>query len=151
MIWEMPEVNNKLAVMLYKTSMAIAKNTAYLGACVVVNNFQSMKPTILERIREQDPEYEDPDPTKKGGCYIATAIYGSYDCPPVWTLRRYRDSVLAASWYGRVFIRVYYGVSPTLVRLFGKTRWFKNIWKSVLNHMVDCLQEQGFDSTLYKD
>ena len=26
-----------------------------------------------------------------GGCYVATAVYGSYDCPQVWTLRRYRD------------------------------------------------------------
>ena len=26
-----------------------------------------------------------------GGCYVATCIYGSYDCPQVWTLRRYRD------------------------------------------------------------
>ena len=25
------------------------------------------------------------DKTKKG-CYIATAVYGSYDCPQVWTL-----------------------------------------------------------------
>jgi len=25
------------------------------------------------------------------GCYIATAVYGSYNCPEVWTLRRYRD------------------------------------------------------------
>ena len=26
-----------------------------------------------------------------GGCYVATAVYGSYDCPQVWTLRRYRE------------------------------------------------------------
>ena len=25
----------------------------------------------------------------KGGCYIATAVYGSYDCPQVWTLQRF--------------------------------------------------------------
>ena len=31
---------------------------------------------------------------KKQGCYVATCVYGSYDCPQVWTLRRYRDDVL---------------------------------------------------------
>ncbi len=31
---------------------------------------------------------------KKNGCYIATCVYGSYDCPEVWTLRRFRDDVL---------------------------------------------------------
>ena len=34
-----------------------------------------------------------------GGCYVATAVYGSYDCPQVWTLRRYRDDTLAETWY----------------------------------------------------
>ena len=39
------------------------------------------------------------------GCYIATAVYGSYDCPEVWTLRRFRDEVLRESVLGRLFIR----------------------------------------------
>ena len=30
---------------------------------------------------------------KKQGCYIATCVYGSYDCPQVWILRRYRDEI----------------------------------------------------------
>ena len=29
------------------------------------------------------------------GCYVATCVYGSYDCPQVWTLRRFRDNTLA--------------------------------------------------------
>ena len=53
---------------------------------------------------------------KAGGCYIATAVYGSYDCPEVWVLRRYRDFVLAKSGPGCVFIRFYYALSPVLVK-----------------------------------
>ena len=40
-------------------------------------------------------------PTRKRpsrGCYIATAVYGSYDCPQVWTLRRYRSHIGAVVW-----------------------------------------------------
>lgn len=70
---------------------------------------------------------------KQGGCYIATAVYGSYDCPPVLTLRRYRDDTLAMTWYGRAFIRTYYTISPTLVKWFGETAWFKNLWKPLLD------------------
>ena len=44
-------------------------------------------------IRKYEPDYRLPE--KKSGCYIATAVYGSYDCPQVWTLRRYRDYTLA--------------------------------------------------------
>jgi hypothetical protein len=50
----------------------------------------------------------------RGGCYIATAVYGSYDAPEVLTLRRFRDETLAASAVGRAFIRAYYRVSPGL-------------------------------------
>ncbi len=85
------------------------------------------------------------------GCYIATAVYGSYDCPQVWTLRRYRDNVLSATWYGRIFIRVYYAISPTLVRWFGNAQWFKTLWQKRLDRMVDNLHTKGFDNTPYVD
>ena len=32
-------------------------------------------------------------------CFEVIYIYGSYDCPQVWTLRRYRDCALAETWY----------------------------------------------------
>ena len=85
------------------------------------------------------------------GCYVATCVYGSYDCPEVWTLRRYRDYCLDASWYGRLFIKCYYKISPMLVKWFGDTQWFKNIWKPVLNRMVNRLRENGYESTAYVD
>lgn len=87
----------------------------------------------------------------KSGCYVATAVYGSYDCPQVWTLRRYRDYTLAETWYGRAFIHTYYAISPTLVKWFGKTKWFKNMWKPRLDKMVIKLQKSGVESTPYED
>ena len=86
-----------------------------------------------------------------GGCYVATAVYGCYDCPPVWTLRRYRDYKLAKTWYGRAFIRIYYAISPVLVKCFGHNQWFKRFWKGKLDKMVAKLQTKGFDSTPYED
>ena len=56
------------------------------------------------------------------GCYIATAVYESYDCPQVWTLRRFRDYTLNTTFYGRVFIKTYYLISPTIVKCFGKKK-----------------------------
>lgn len=89
--------------------------------------------------------------TQSGGCYVATAVYGSYDCPQVWTLRRYRDYTLAETWHGRAFIKVYYAISPTLVKLFGHTEWFKKMWQGKLDKMVADLQEKGVKSTPYED
>jgi len=86
-----------------------------------------------------------------GGCYIATAVYGSYDCPEVWTLRRFRDNTLSRSWYGRAFIKVYYTVSPTLVKWFGKTAWFNRFCKAPLDKLVRKLRLNGYDDSPYND
>lgn len=88
---------------------------------------------------------------KKSGCYVATAVYGSYDCPEVWTLRRFRDYSLASTLFGRLFIMLYYAISPTLVKLFGDTKWFKRMWKSTLDKMVENLKQKGYESTPYED
>ena len=104
---------------------------------------------MWENIPSQPSEPETPsDP---GGCYVATAVYGSYDCPQVWTLRRFRDNVLAETWYGRLFIKAYYAVSPTCVKLFGDTELFQNFFRSVLDPWVADLQAEGFESTPYND
>lgn len=88
---------------------------------------------------------------KSGGCYVATAVYGSYDCPQVWTLRRYRDFTLAKTWYGRAFIKTYYAISPTLVKWFGHTEWFKKMWQGKLDRMVKKLNANGVENTPYID
>lgn len=87
----------------------------------------------------------------KTGCYVATCVYGSYDCPQVWTLRRYRDFTLAKSLFGRAFIRTYYAISPTLVKWFGHTAWFKKMWRGTLDRMVSKLQKSGVENTPYED
>lgn len=85
------------------------------------------------------------------GCYIATAVYGSYDCPEVWVLRRYRDRVLRKTALGKLFVKVYYFISPKLVRVFGNKTWFRNIWRSFLDKKVDSLKEKGFSDERYSD
>lgn len=87
----------------------------------------------------------------EGGCYVATCIYGSYDCPQVWTLRRFRDNTLAETAFGRAFIRTYYAISPILVKWFGNTYWFKKMWKGTLDKMVSKLQTNGVEDTPYQD
>lgn len=85
------------------------------------------------------------------GCYIATAVYGSYDCPEVWALRRFRDFYLGSSWYGRLFIRMYYFVSPTVVKYFGNTKIFQTFWRKRLDKFVKKLNNQGVSSDPYVD
>lgn len=94
----------------------------------------------------------DPAPAnKQSGCYIATAVYGSYDCEEVWVLRRWRDSVLAHSTAGRAFIRLYYATSPRIVDSIGQRAWFRATTKLPLDRFVVALRRAGFSSRPYSD
>jgi hypothetical protein len=88
---------------------------------------------------------------KQGGCYVATAVYGSYNCPAVWTLRRYRDQTLGQSLIGRAFIKTYYAVSPVLLKWFAGSSWFNAAAKPLLNRIVEGLRERGYSDTPYYD
>lgn len=123
------------------------------------NSVRSAFLTELKQIKEAHPDLEyldaliEKNSTLKpvGGCYVATAVYGSYDCPQVWTLRRYRDYTLAKTWYGRAFIHTYYAISPTLVKWFGQAEWFQKLWRGRLDRMVQRLNVEGYKNTPYND
>ena len=85
------------------------------------------------------------------GCYVATAVYGSYDCPEVWVLRRFRDYSLSKTWLGRTLIHAYYAVSPKLVSIFGRATWFQKIARTKLDRVVSVLREKGVDDSPYED
>ena len=162
---------------LYIGDKIFASNNAYnlkkdgleawkLGITLCYNNLAEYKNgkaiDYLNKIRQYDSQFTikaNYEPYQKemkqqssgGGCYIATCVYGSYDCPQVWTLRRYRDYKLDKSILGKMFIKFYYATSPTLVKWFGNTRWFKSIWKKCLDHLVLLLNKDGYDDTPYRD
>jgi len=112
---------------------------------------------IYSKIKETEPDFAEPPlpnaatSASTGGCYVATSVYGSYNCPQVWTLRRYRDYTLAKTWHGRAFIRTYYTISPTIVKLFGNMEWFKGFFKSRLDKMVNRLNKEGVSDMPYTD
>ncbi|MBQ9949840.1 MAG: leucine-rich repeat domain-containing protein, partial [Clostridia bacterium] len=108
-------------------------------------------PDSVKKIIRKDVFEGCPCKSQTVGCYVATGVYGSYDCPEVWTLRRYRDYTLAETWYGRTFIRIYYAISPTIVKWFGNTHWFKQFWKRKLDCMVAKLKADGVEDTPYQD
>jgi tetratricopeptide (TPR) repeat protein len=111
-----------------------------------------IKPYYYREIQNaQSRLLSQPEKKKKKGCYIATSVYGSYDCPQVWVLRRYRDYSLDKNIFGKLFIRIYYALSPTVVKLFGKKNWFNKFWKKRLDKKVLQLKNNGYADTPYDD
>lgn len=83
------------------------------------------------------PERRENDPNiKSSRCYIATAVYGSYDAPEVRVLRRFRDEVLSRSLPGRAFIRVYYTLSPPVARRLQKAGRLNRMVRGLLDKLV---------------
>lgn len=123
-----------------------------------ISNVSSLRAHYMEKVKKFNPDEFEANPRNSvppagsgGGCYIATAIYGSYNCPQVWTLRRFRDYKLAKTWYGRTFIRTYYTISPSLVKCFGRSIWFQKTWRRILDRMVERLKAEGYESSPYSD
>ena len=89
--------------------------------------------------------YEPPVPGGGGGdgeepaCYIATAVYGSYDADEVVVLRNFRDDVLFRSLAGRLFVRAYYTLSPPIADFLKEADTLNGWVRSLLDGMVSLL------------
>ena len=131
-----------------KNKKGVEINAIHLGDYLIYHikqNYPNYKSEALNEMEKITNEMN------KSGCYVATCVYGSYDCPEVWTLRRFRDYTLDKTWYGRAFIKTYYATSPTIVKLFGDYSLFKNIFKKPLDKMVYKLKSAGYEDTPYND
>ena len=89
--------------------------------------------------------------SSSSGCYVATCVYGTYDCSQLWVLRRFRDDILSETSLGRLFIKIYYALSPKIVKSFGDFQWFHNIFKKPLDKLVNHLKKKGIEDTRYND
>jgi hypothetical protein len=134
-------------------NIEVAKFLISKGADIKMVSGNGLTPLQLakEKGNVEMVEYLKSVEGEKKGCYIATAVYGSYNCPQVWTLRRYRDYALANNILGSIFIRIYYSISPIMVKLFGKTEWFTRLCRNGLDKLVNRLQRRGYINTPYND
>ena len=113
---------------------------------VVYQPNQELKKKLAEQqnepARRRRAAQTNEAPKKKEGCYIATAVYGSYDAPEVRTLRRFRDETLKKSAAGRTFIRVYYRFSPPIAQRLKNATKVNRLVRRMLDGFVEKLNEK---------
>lgn len=97
------------------------------------NNELMKKGTMMHQ--KASGEYRSTKKESPSSCYIATCVYGC-DHEITNLLRNYRDTQMVKSIYGRAFIRVYYLVSPCLVRMFGESAIFRNLSRRLISVFI---------------
>lgn len=125
------------------TTKGVAKNV-FLYVCDVIEapcidaetkkNVVELLSDEISEIKTKFPDMTLPEIKKDGcsPCFIATAVMGDQDHPYVNILRSFRDMVLNKSLIGKLFITIYYLISPPFARLISKYDCIRLILLKVL-------------------
>ena len=76
-----------------------------------------------------------------GGCFIATAAYGSRFADQVHFLEVFRDTILSKSTLGRVLIHLYYKVSPPIAHYIRDKALLRKIIRVFLKGIISFLKD----------
>ena len=67
-----------------------------------------------------------------GGCFIATAVYGTPSVEQIDVLREFRDSVLLESTAGSLFVTLYYQLSPPVADFIAGNEFLRTLIRELL-------------------
>jgi hypothetical protein len=82
-----------------------------------------------------------------GGCFIATAAYGSYLHPQVQLLRNFRDDYLLTNAPGRALVALYYRFSPPLADFIARHPFLRGVTRLALTPFVMVIAQPAASST----
>jgi LSD1 subclass zinc finger protein len=80
-----------------------------------------------------DPRSGNAQVAEEGGCFIATAVYGSENHFNLIVLRSFRDNFLQDYSFGRKFINFYYKKGPQFAKKIKNSFLLTNLFKPLVN------------------
>lgn len=87
------------------------------------------------------PEIDIADPfVGVGGCFIATAAYGSPMHYHLDSLRGFRDQYMMTNRFGRALVGIYYRYSPPIADFIAQREWLRAIVRSLLAPIVYAIE-----------
>jgi uncharacterized repeat protein (TIGR01451 family) len=84
-----------------------------------------------------------------GGCFIATAAYGSPLDPHLDSLRDFRDRFMMTNRPGRALVRFYYRYSPPLADFISDRDWLRSVVRALLTPIVYTIEYPGPAALLF--
>jgi hypothetical protein len=77
-----------------------------------------------------------------GACFIATAAFGNYRAPEVILLQKFRDRFLLTNAPGRLFVDVYYRLSPSLADFISQYDSLRHATRLALKPLIFTIQHR---------
>ena len=123
---------------------ASTMQTADVVTVLINSHSSAVDATLLPVVTTSVPVTTEPDSSGGGGgCFIATAAYGSYLHPKVAELRSFRDRYLLTNAPGRLFVALYYRLSPPVARVIGEHEWMRGGVRLLLLPVVLAVEHPG--------
>jgi hypothetical protein len=107
-----------------ETLTGLRPNTEYDFIAQLKHNDIEMEDTTLQ--------FTTDTPSPSGGCFIATAAYGTSTAEQIDVLREFRDVVLLESIPGSQFVALYYQLSPPVADIIAGNTLFRTLVRELL-------------------
>jgi len=99
----------------------------------VDSNIENIKVQMKNRTENENIKIKSNSNNKSNkNCFIVTTTMGDINHPVVLDFRRYRDEVLLNSYFGRVFINIYYRIGPVLSKVIKTNSFLFTISKNIV-------------------
>ena len=84
---------------------------------------------------------KEPPKQEKSDCFVVTATYGTPHAKEVIRYRNFRDNYLSKFFLGRILIRIYGSIGPSLARLVARSAYLKSASSFVLGWLSNFLPD----------
>ncbi|MBW2983900.1 hypothetical protein KY361_02195 [Candidatus Woesearchaeota archaeon] len=78
---------------------------------------------------------------REKACFIATAAYGTPFAREIDVLRDWRDNSLNTNFFGSLFVKVYYKVSPPIARFIAKRKKLRKLVRIILKPIISIIRK----------
>jgi hypothetical protein len=120
-----------------ETLTGLRSNTEYDFIAQLKHNDTEIEGTTLQ--------FTTDTPSPSGGCFIATAAYGTPTAEQIDILREFRDSVLLQSAAGSQFVTLYYQLSPPVADFIAGNTLLRALIREFLVDPIVCVVEATGD------